>query len=350
MIGEALTQKEGLIGELEKELAVERARRMEMNKRFDEQVKEFAEEQDALKEIRARTRKIEAGKLDKGTEGRRLDEELDKVPTKQGSGSQKPSARTPKPQASAVNQSRIKSSIPGQSASVQKVIATREKRRANQQKADYIDELKKQEVKRAVRIEEEHEITQAVLEKMRDNPNAQLHHMHTEVGMLNRRIEPLLQRVEQATEMVKSVGHHKSLSAQPGPVGMLSRMGGRLISFYADDLADLLLEDFLSETARDLQRIEKLERKQYAEKETEQLANNILQELADYQAEEQLVDMRWSNKAVQREIKALGLGGISKQPRPIEINLNRDIVEVSAGEPMVKFDESALADGSPDKL
>ena len=63
---------------------------------------------------------------------------------------------------------------------------------------------------------------------------------------------------------------------------MLSRMGGRLISFYADDLADLLLEDFLSETAQDLQRIEKLTRKQYAEKETEQLANNILQELADY--------------------------------------------------------------------
>ena len=52
MIGEALQQKEGLIEELEKELAVEKARRMEMNKRFDEQVKEFSEEQNALKEIR----------------------------------------------------------------------------------------------------------------------------------------------------------------------------------------------------------------------------------------------------------------------------------------------------------
>ena len=82
-------------------------------------------------------------------------------------------------------------------------------------------------------------MTQTVREKMRDNPNAQLHHMHTEVGMLNRKIEPLLQRVEQATAMVKSAGHHQSLSSQPGPVGMLSRMGGRLISFYADDLADL---------------------------------------------------------------------------------------------------------------
>jgi len=33
---------------------------------------------------------------------------------------------------------------------------------------------------------------------------------------------------------------------------MLSRMGGRLISFYADDLAGLLLEDFLGETAKEL--------------------------------------------------------------------------------------------------
>jgi hypothetical protein len=41
-------------------------------------------------------------------------------------------------------------------------------------------------------------------------------------------------------------------------------MGGRMISFYADDLADLLFEDFLDETVLDLQRIEKLAVKQYA--------------------------------------------------------------------------------------
>ena len=52
------------------------------------------------------------------------------------------------------------------------MIADRERRKANQKKADYIEELKKQEVKRAVRVEEEQEITQAILEKMRDNPNA----------------------------------------------------------------------------------------------------------------------------------------------------------------------------------
>ena len=47
MIGEALKQKEGLIEELEKELAVEKTRREQMNKRFEDQMKEFAEEQSA---------------------------------------------------------------------------------------------------------------------------------------------------------------------------------------------------------------------------------------------------------------------------------------------------------------
>jgi hypothetical protein len=30
---------------------------------------------------------------------------------------------------------------------------------------------------------------------------------------------------------------------------MLSKMGGRMIAFYADDLAELMLNDFLAETA-----------------------------------------------------------------------------------------------------
>lgn len=77
---------------------------------------------------------------------------------------------------------------------------------------------------------------------------------------------------------------------------MLSKMGGRLIAFYADDLADLLLEDFLAETAGDLQKIEAKERRSYNVAETEQIAENIMHAIADYQAEEHLVDTRWNNQ------------------------------------------------------
>jgi len=63
---------------------------------------------------------------------------------------------------------------------------------------------------------------------------------------------------------------------------MLSKMAGRLITFYADDLSALLLEDILSETVADLQKIESKSRKQYQEKETEAVVKDILGLLADY--------------------------------------------------------------------
>ena len=50
--------------------------------------------------------------------------------------------------------------------------------------ASYIEDLKNQEVERAVKLRQEEEATHAVLSKMRDNPNSHLFQMHKEVGML----------------------------------------------------------------------------------------------------------------------------------------------------------------------
>jgi hypothetical protein len=58
--------------------------------------------------------------------------------------------------------------------------------------------------------------------------------------MLNRKVEPLLKRVEEAARNV-SIAKAGQDPVHKGPIGMLSKMGGRLISFYADDLAELLL-------------------------------------------------------------------------------------------------------------
>lgn len=66
-----------MIEDLEKELAVERARRAEMNKRFDEQVKEFAEEQKQIHDLKTKSKKIEQGKLDRRRENPNLDGDLD---------------------------------------------------------------------------------------------------------------------------------------------------------------------------------------------------------------------------------------------------------------------------------
>ena len=85
--------------------------------------------------------------------------------------------------------------------------------------------------------------------------------------MLNNKIGPILKRVEDAQQVIqRSSSQTQSLSNAPGPVGMLSKMSGRLIAFYADDLAELLLEDFLRETANDLQDIEAKEKHKYGQK------------------------------------------------------------------------------------
>lgn len=49
-----------------------------------------------------------------------------------------------------------------------------------------------------------------------------------------------------------------------GPVGMLAKMGGRLISFYSDELTDLMLNDFLIDTAKELQKLEQTQRKDFS--------------------------------------------------------------------------------------
>lgn len=71
----------------------------------------------------------------------------------------------------------------------------------------------------------------------------------------------------------------------PGPLGMLSKMGGRYVSFYADDLAGLLLEDFLTETVQDLQKIEEKQRKETVTEEAKDLAGDILDVIKTFNSE-----------------------------------------------------------------
>ena len=139
---------------------------------------------------------------------------------------------------------------------------------------------------------------------MRDNPNTKLHEMATEVELLSRKIDPILKRVEEAQQTIKRSGLHHRLSEQPGPVGMLSKMGGRLIAFYADDLAELMFEDFLSETVKELQEIEGRTRSKFPDQETNKIAADILDVIKEYQIEENHVDTKWGNKHIQTHINS----------------------------------------------
>lgn len=139
---------------------------------------------------------MERGQLDPGQEARRLEEELDKVPQREKSQVEKmPPLKpiTPKP---TFNPSRVKSSIPKQSEHMKQVLAAKKVKEDND--AAYIEELKQVEMKRAVTMEQEQQITHQVLGRLRDNPNCELHSLNQEVAMLGRKLDPLLKRVEQA--------------------------------------------------------------------------------------------------------------------------------------------------------
>ena len=68
-----------------------------------------------------------------------------------------------------------------------------------------------------------------------------------------------------------------------------------MISFYVDDLTELLLEEFLGETVVELQKIEEKSADKLVQDDAKLYAENLLKNLVDYQSEESLVQMRWTN-------------------------------------------------------
>lgn len=79
-------------------------------------------------------------------------------------------------------------------------------------RSDYLEELKKVEVTRAVQLDKEEGKMIEMLEKLRDNPNVHLHEISTEVSLLQNKIGPILDRVEQAQAMVQKAANPGALS------------------------------------------------------------------------------------------------------------------------------------------
>ena len=55
------------------------------------------------------------------------------------------------------------------------------------------------------------------------------------------------------------------LSKQANTIGLISRISGRFISFYADDLAAMIMDDLLGDAAKDIQKLE-AEQKEHVRK------------------------------------------------------------------------------------
>jgi len=129
----------------------------------------------------------------------------------------------------------------------------------------------------------------------------------------------MLDRVEQAQKNIEiaRATHGGNLSGveQTG-IGMISRMGGRMIHYYSDDLTDLLLDDILADTVRELQANEQKARTQVKTTESKELAENLLMHIAEYQNEEHVVSQKWTqDKQVERPQIDLGFDA---QPKTVK--------------------------------
>lgn len=113
--------------------------------------------------------------------------------------------------------------------------------------------------------------------------------------------------------------------------------------YYADDLADMMLEDMLGEVAIDLQVIEHKMRDKVVVNESKALAENIIKHITDFQSEQDLVKMRWTNEELQKMRKEPKIDiTYDIQPKAITVE-NEQILEISRDKYVNPFDLSLNA-------
>jgi hypothetical protein len=107
-----------------------------------------------------------------------------------------------------------------------------------------------------------------------------------EIQNISSKLGPMMDKVEKAQkniEMARATHGGSLLSQQDmGPVGMLSKMGGRMMHYYSDDLTEMLLDDILHDTVLEMNALEGKQRNTEVVHESKGLAANILKHIVDY--------------------------------------------------------------------
>jgi len=81
-----------------------------------------------------------------------------------------------------------------------------------------------------------------------------------EIENISHKLGPMMDKVEKAQKNIElaRATHGGSLLSQHemGPIGMLSKMGGRMMHYYSDDLTEMLLDDILADTVIEMNNLE----------------------------------------------------------------------------------------------
>lgn len=87
----------------------------------------------------------------------------------------------------------------------------------------------------------------------RDTPNYDLFKLQEEIDRVAHKMEPIIDKID---SNLNQKSFKERLQDQANSIGLISKISGRFISFYADDLTEMLLDDFLGEVVTDMDQIE----------------------------------------------------------------------------------------------
>jgi hypothetical protein len=187
--------------------------------------------------------------------------------------------------------------------------------------------LQEHEIRRQVQLEKEQELAIEVLSRFHQNPNLEMHKLQRELERVGQKLDPVMEMVDQR---LGDVGIVPRLKDQANTLGMISRIAGRYVSFYSDELAEMLLDDMLEDTVYEMQHIENQTKKTYLNEQQQIIAQEMMSMLVDFDNETEITMKKTKEllKVVSKKkqkVKPFGMKGVRGVRFEID---NQDLDEI----------------------
>lgn len=180
--------------------------------------------------------------------------------------------------------------------------------------------MHKNEIERQLQLDLERDMAIELLGKYRQNPNFEMHKIQLDLERINQKLDPIMDKVDQ---QIHNVGVAKRFKDQANAVGLVSKIAGRYISFYSDELAELLLDDILEETVFEMQKVENQVKRTYINDQQKVIAEEIMSMLIDYDNEAATISTKTqqilSKIPAKKEVKQVPMGMTAPKTVKFEI-------------------------------
>lgn len=139
--------------------------------------------------------------------------------------------------------------------------------------------------------------------------------------------DPILNSLSAAMVRFKAADHYSSHPSS----GLISKVGSKYIAYYANELTDLLIDDFLEDCVYDLQQIEERKQKQIHQEYQKEAEKNFEIIVKDFQEEAEKVQSKYLGKPVKVNKILDSQEGpmiyIEDKKRDWEISIDNEVLE-----------------------